>query len=124
MSPNELKVNKNEHKIFLFDKDGILINSFNSSGIINIYSKKDIFRKNSNSYIIAVFEQNAMKLFDLKGNQIELTEPFNFDTIQIVKYIFNNGKIYFLDTYSVIHIEDVTQKMMISSQESSVSQNM
>ena len=119
-----LKVNKNEHKIFLFDKDGILINSFNSSGMINIYSKKDIFRKNSNSYIIAVFEQNAMKLFDLKGNQIELTEPFNFDTIQIVKYIFNNGKIYFLDTYSVIHIEDVTQKMMISSQESSVSQNM
>ena len=100
-----LKVDYNEYKVFLFDQDGLAINSFKSAQLINTSQYEDI---------IAVFENKSIKLFDLKGKQIEVTKLLNFDQNQIDKFIINNDKIYFLDKNYQIHIKvirDINQRL-------------
>jgi hypothetical protein len=100
-----LKVDYNEYKVFLFDQDGIAINSFKSAEIINTSQYEAI---------IAVFENKSIKLFDLKGEQIEVLKSLNFDHNQIDKFIINNDKIYFLDKNYQIHtkvMRDINQRL-------------
>jgi hypothetical protein len=55
-------------------------------------------------------ENKSIKLFDLKGNQIEENRPieFDFDLTNIEKFMINDGKIYVLDKNFKIHIRNVS----------------
>ena len=116
-----LKVDNNEHKIFLFDKDGVFINSFKSTEIIST-KMTVLVNEYAHRFIIAVFENNSIKLFDNKGNKIEIkkTLEFDFNQNQIDKFIICNEKIYFLDKNNKIHIKGETliknYKMSYNSQ--------
>ncbi len=104
-----LKVDDNQNKAFLFDQHGVVVNSFKSSEIIE--TNKDVsINRNFYSYIVAVLENKSIKLFDLKGNQIEENRPieFDFDLTNIEKFMINDGKIYVLDKNFKIHIRNVS----------------
>jgi len=105
-----LKIDENEYKVFLFDKYGVAINSFKSSEIIHL-NKDTIIDEILNDCIIAVlFDSEHIKLFDLKGEQIEMSASslvFDFNEIQIEKFIIKNEKLYFLAKNFKIQIKNV-----------------
>jgi hypothetical protein len=104
-----LKIDENEYKVFLFDKYGVAINSFKSSEIIHL-NKDTIIDEILNDCIIAVlFDSEHIKLFDLKGEQIEMSASslvFDFNEIQIEKFIIKNEKLYFLAKNFKIQIKN------------------
>ncbi len=113
-----LKVDDNQNKAFLFDQHGVVVNSFKSSEIIE--TNKDVsINRNFYSYIVAVLENKSIKLFDLKGNQIEENRPieFDFDLTNIEKFMINDGKIYVLDKNFKIHIRNVSLIKLSRTQE-------
>ena len=103
-----LKVDDNQNKVFIFDQNGCVVNSFKSAEIIE--TKKDVaIIRNWYDYIIALLENNFMKFFDIKGNQIEKERPLSFDIDlnKIDKFKIGDGKICFLDNNYKIHIKNM-----------------